>query len=222
MLYSTYDLSSFYTFGKRTLDLLSCSILLLIFSPIILMVAIAIKLDSKGPVFADTPKRVGKKGKQFYLYKFRTMINNAYFLLKTDPKFRKEYEEQQEGGNYKIKNDPRITRVGKFLRKHSIDEVPQLINVLRGEMSLVGPRPYYPEELERQQKNYPETKKYVEEVLSVKPGVTGFWQVSGRSELNFDQRIKMDASYAERKSLIYDIYIIFKTPSAMISGKGAL
>ena len=222
MLYSKDDLVSIYNFNKRTFDIFSSFILLLIFSPIILIVSLAIKIDSKGPVFADTHERVGKGGKLFYLFKFRTMIINAYNLLKTDPKFKKAYEEQQSGGNYKIKNDPRITKVGKFIRKHSLDEIPQLINVLRGEMSLVGPRPYYPEELEKQQIKYPETKKFVKEVLSVKPGITGFWQVSGRSELNFDKRIKMDASYAKNKSLLYDIYITLKTPWAMIAGKGAL
>jgi Sugar transferases involved in lipopolysaccharide synthesis len=150
------------------------------------------------------------------------MIVNAYQLLKTDPKLRKAYEEQQKGGNYKIKNDPRITKVGKFIRKHSLDEVPQLFNVLKGEMSLVGPRPYYPEELEKQQQHYPKTKSLVKEVLSVKPGITGRWQVSGRSEVNFDKRIQMDADYARRRSIFYDLWIILKTPWAMISGRGAL
>lgn len=150
------------------------------------------------------------------------MIVNAYQLLKTDPKLRKAYEEQQKGGNYKIKNDPRITKVGKFIRKHSLDEIPQLLNVLKGEMSLVGPRPYYPEELEKQQQRYPQTKNSVKEVLSVKPGITGRWQVSGRSEVNFDKRIQMDATYAKRRSVFYDLLIIAKTPWAMISGRGAL
>ena len=150
------------------------------------------------------------------------MILNVYYLLKTDPKFKKAYEEQQKGGNYKIKNDPRITRVGKFIRKYSFDEIPQFLNVLKGEMSLVGPRPYYPEELKQQQEYYPQTKHLVKEVLSVKPGITGFWQVSGRSELNFDKRIQMDAQYARKQSVLYDFWIIFKTPWAMISGKGAL
>jgi len=212
----------FYIVSKRMLDLVCSVVLLILFSPIIIIVALAIKLESKGPVLADTPKRVGKDGKLFYPYKFRSMIVKAYYLLKIDPKFRRAYEEQQMGGNYKIKNDPRITRVGKFIRKHSIDEIPQLINVLRGEMSLVGPRPYYPEELERQQKRYPKTKELVKEVLSVKPGITGYWQVSGRSELNFDKRIRIDAEYARRRSILFDIWIILKTPWAMISGKGAL
>lgn len=206
---------------KRIIDVISSSFLLLLFAPIIILVAIAIKMESKGPVLADTPRRVGKNNRFFYPYKFRSMIVNAYYLLKTDPKFKAAYEEQQKGGNYKIKNDPRITKVGKFIRKHSLDEIPQLLNVLKGEMSLVGPRPYYPEELEQQQKAYPKTKKLVQEVLSVKPGITGFWQVSGRSELKFDKRIQMDAEYARKKSILLDLWIIMKTPWAMVSGKGA-
>lgn len=211
-----------YNFVKRLIDIVSSLVLLIIFSPIILVVSIAIKTDSQGPVLADTPRRVGKDNKYFYPYKFRSMIVNAYYLLKTDPKFKAAYDEQQHGGNYKIKNDPRITKVGRFIRKYSLDEIPQLLNVLRGEMSLVGPRPYYPEELEKQQKIYPQTKELVKEVLSVKPGITGYWQVSGRSEVKFDKRIQMDADYAMKKSILLDIWIIFKTPWAMISGKGAL
>ncbi|HSW48255.1 MAG TPA: sugar transferase, partial [Candidatus Saccharimonadales bacterium] len=213
---------TFYILAKRMIDVLFSSLILLLFSPIIFVVTILIKMETPGPVLADTPKRVGKDGKLFYPYKFRSMISNAYQLLKTDPKFKKAYEEQQKGGNYKIKNDPRITKVGKFIRKHSLDEVPQLLNVLKGEMSLVGPRPYYPEELERQQVRYPQTKSMVKEVLSVKPGITGRWQVSGRSEVNFDKRIQMDAEYAKRRSVFYDLWIIIKTPWAMVSGRGAL
>lgn len=214
--------SPLYWFTKRAIDIVSSLILLTIFSPVALLVALAIKLDSKGPILADTPRRVGKDDHYFYPYKFRSMIVNAYYLLKTDPKFKAAYEEQQKGGNYKIKNDPRITTVGRFIRKYSLDEIPQLMNVLKGEMSLVGPRPYYPEELERQQKSYPQTREMVQEVLSVKPGITGSWQVSGRSEVKFDKRIQMDAEYARRKSIWLDILIILKTPWAMISGKGAL
>jgi lipopolysaccharide/colanic/teichoic acid biosynthesis glycosyltransferase len=210
-----------YLFTKRIIDIISSVLLLLLFLPIIIIVAIAIKLESKGPILADTPRRVGKDNKFFYPYKFRSMIVNAYYLLKTDPKFKAAYEEQQKGGNYKVKNDPRITRCGKIIRKFSLDEVPQLLNVLKGEMSLVGPRPYYPEELERQQQSYPQTKNLVKEVLSVKPGITGYWQVSGRSEVKFDKRIQMDADYARKQSIFLDLFIIFKTPWAMISGKGA-
>ncbi|MBI2590408.1 MAG: sugar transferase [Candidatus Blackburnbacteria bacterium] len=150
------------------------------------------------------------------------MIVNAYELLRTDPKFKKAYEEQQKGGNYKIKNDPRITPIGKIIRKYSIDEMPQLINVLKGEMSLVGPRPYYPEELKIQEHKYPETKQLIRETLSVKPGVTGYWQVSGRSDVPFDKRIAIDATYVRNLSFFLDLEIIFRTPWAMISGKGAV
>ena len=214
--------SLFFSFTKRLIDIVSSSLLLILFSPIIVIVAIAIKLESKGPVLADTPKRVGVNNRYFYPYKFRSMIVNAYYLLKTDPKFKAAYEEQQKGGNYKVKNDPRITGVGKVIRKYSLDEIPQLVNVFKGEMSLVGPRPYYPEELEKQQELYPQTKNLVKEVLSVKPGITGYWQVSGRSEVKFDRRIQMDADYAMKNSILLDLLIILKTPWAMISGKGAL
>lgn len=210
-----------YEVTKRAMDLSAAIVLSIIFFPVAVFTAIAIKLDTKGPVFADTPKRIGKDGKPFYPYKFRSMVVNAYYLLKTDPRMKKAYEEQQKGGNYKIKEDPRITKVGKFIRKYSIDEVPQLLNVLRGEMSIVGPRPCYPEELEKQQKLYPKTKTVIKDVLSVKPGITGYWQVSGRSNVNFDKRIEMDAYYARKKSLLLDLYILLKTPWAMISGKGA-
>lgn len=210
-----------YDLVKRTIDIVGSLILLVIFSPVILATSIIIKITSKGPIFADTPKRVGKEGKLFYPYKFRSMIVNAYELLRTDPRFKKAFEEQQKGGNYKIKNDPRVTPIGKFIRKHSIDEVPQLINVLRGEMSIVGPRPYYPDELETQQKNFPNTRPLVKEVLNAKPGITGYWQVTGRSEVNFDKRIEMDAYYARKRSILLDILILIKTPWIMLTGKGA-
>ena len=210
-----------YEITKRLSDLVLATLLVIIFFPLAIATAVAIKVDSGGPIFADTPKRVGKNGRLFYPYKFRSMIVNAYHLLKTDPKFKSAYEEQQKGGNYKIKNDPRVTRVGHFIRKYSIDEIPQLLNVLKGEMSVVGPRPCYPEELAKQQKLFPETKKLIKDVLSVKPGITGYWQVSGRSNVNFDKRIEMDADYARRKSIFLDFVILAKTPWSMISGKGA-
>lgn len=210
-----------YKITKRTIDVVGAAVLLIIFLPVILITAIAIKFTSKGPIFADTPKRVGKEGKLFYPFKFRSMIENAHELLKTDPRFKKLYEEYKKS-SYKLHEDPRVTKVGKFIRKHSIDEIPQLLNVLRGDMSIVGPRPYYPDELKNQQKRYPHTKKLVKEVLSVRPGITGYWQVTGRSEVNFDKRIEMDAYYARKKSIWIDILIILKTPWAMISGKGAV
>jgi len=141
--------------------------------------------------------------------------------LRVDPKFRKLYEKYKKN-SYKLKDDPRITRVGRFLRRFSLDELPQILNVLKGEMSLVGPRAYYNDELANQQKVYPETTEYVQEILTAKPGITGYWQVSGRSEVNFDKRVKMDANYLRKKSVWQDMMIILKTPWAMLSGKGAL
>ncbi len=211
-----------YDFIKRIIDVVGAIVLLVFFLPVVLITAVVIKLTSKGPIFADTPKRVGRGGTLFYPYKFRSMIVNAYNLLRTDPKFKKAFEEQQEAGNYKIQNDPRVTSVGHFIRKYSIDEIPQLINVLKGEMSLVGPRPYYPEELELQQEKYPETKRLVTNVLSIKPGVTGLWQVSGRSAIKFDKRIALDSYYAENKNFLMDLGILLKTPWAMVSGSGAV
>jgi lipopolysaccharide/colanic/teichoic acid biosynthesis glycosyltransferase len=213
--------SDFYELAKRLMDVACSSILIVIFSPVILIVSLAIKLDSEGPVFADTPERVGKNGKLFKMYKFRSMIENAHEILRENPKFIKLYDRYKKN-SFKLKDDPRITRVGHFIRKHSLDEVPQLFNVLRGDMSLVGPRAYYPDELREQQKKYPQTKEAVSIVLSIKPGITGYWQVSGRSEINFDKRIEMDATYVRKRSVIYDLWIILKTPWAMISGQGAL
>jgi lipopolysaccharide/colanic/teichoic acid biosynthesis glycosyltransferase len=211
----------YFEYTKRFIDLVGGILLLIFFSPIFLITAVAVRITSPGPIFADTPKRVGKDGKLFHLFKFRSMIVNAHRLLKRDPKFKKLYQDYKRS-SYKLHEDPRVTKVGKFIRKYSIDEVPQFINVIRGEMSIVGPRAYYPDELVEQQDRYPHTKKLVKEVLSVKPGITGYWQVSGRSEINFDKRIEMDAYYARKKSLVFDILIMLKTPWAMISGKGAI
>jgi|SRR3989338_5978378 len=206
---------------KRLMDIVLTTILILIFLPICIVTVIAILLDSKGPVLADTPERVGTNGKRFKMYKFRSMVQNAHELLRDDPKFATLYEKYKKG-SYKLRDDPRITPVGRFIRKHSIDEIPQLLNVMRGEMSIVGPRAYYPDELRAQQEKYPHTKELVSVVLSVRPGITGAWQVSGRSEVNFDKRIQIDADYVRQKSILYDIIILLKTPWAMISGRGAL
>jgi lipopolysaccharide/colanic/teichoic acid biosynthesis glycosyltransferase len=221
MPYTEIKKSGLYELLKRCIDIIFSLTLLLIFSPIILIVSLAIKLDSKGPVLADTPERVGKNGNLFKMYKFRSMIENAHSILRNNPKYTKLFYEYKKG-SYKLKDDPRITKVGHFIRRHSIDEVPQLINILKGDMSLVGPRAYYPDELRDQQKKYPKTQNAVKVVLSIKPGLTGYWQVSGRSEINFDKRIEMDATYVRKRSIIYDLWIILKTPWAMVSGKGAL
>lgn len=218
---NTLHRSIYYEITERIIDIILSIFLLTIFSPIIVIIAIAIKLDSNGPILADTPQRVGKNGRLFKMYKFRSMVENAHDMLRDNPKYAKLYDAYKKG-SYKLKDDPRITRTGRFIRKHSLDEIPQLFNILGGEMSLVGPRAYYPDELKEQQRKYPQTIDSVKVVLSVKPGLTGFWQVSGRSEINFDKRIKMDAQYVGKRSLLYDLLIIAKTPWAMISGKGAL
>lgn len=219
MTYTSIKKSKVYEITKRTIDVVFSIILIILFSPIFLLVAIAIKLESKGPVLADTPPRVGKYGKTFKMYKFRSMVQNAHHLLREDPKYAQLYNIYKKS-SYKLRHDPRTTTVGKFIRKYSLDELPQFFNVLSGEMSIVGPRAYYPDELEEQQKKYPKTRGSVKVVLSVRPGITGFWQVSGRSEINFDKRIEMDAWYVKKRSIAYDLWIIFKSPWAMLSGKG--
>lgn len=206
---------------KRVFDVILALFLLVIFWPIYICTAIAIKLTSHGPLFADVPERVGQNTKSFKMFKFRSMINNAHELLRTDPGLAKLYDEYKKS-SYKLTNDPRITGVGKFIRKHSLDEIPQLLNVVKGEMSIVGPRAYYKDELEEQQKKYPHTKGLVKKVLSVKPGITGLWQVSGRSQINFDKRIGLDAYYVDGISLLTDLKIILKTPWIMLTGRGAI
>lgn len=207
-----------YVFLKRLIDIVGSLAAVLILSPLLILVAIAIKLDSSGPVLADTPMRAGKNGKLFRIYKFRSMVQNAQEILDNDPKLLAAYKKN----SYKIFNDPRITRVGKILRRFSIDEFPQFFNILRGEMSLVGPRAYYPYELEEQQEKYPASKKFVKIILSGKPGLTGLWQVTGRSQINFDKRVKMDAQYVKKRSVFYDLWIMLKTIPAVLSGKGAV
>lgn len=215
----------FFEITKRIIDIVASSILLVVFSPIMLVTAIAIKLTSPGTVMVEkdnrTAQRVGKNGKIFYHYKFRSMISYGYDAIKNDPKYKKLYEEYKRS-NFKLSKDPRVTKVGKFIRKYSIDETPQFLNVLKGEMSLVGPRPCFSEELEEQKRKYPEAEKFIKEALKVKPGITGYWQVNGRSDVDFDKRIEMDAYYAKKKSIIFDILILLKTPWAMISGRGAV
>ena len=215
----------FYTVTKRIMDIILSTILIIVFFPVMILTAIIISITSPGPVLVEKTnshmKRIGKNGKIFRLYKFRSMAVNADYLLTKDPRFKKLYNEYKKS-SFKLHEDPRVTKFGKFMRKYSIDETPQFFNVLKGEMSLVGPRPYHADEIEEQQIRYPGTHKFVVETQTVKPGITGQWQVTGRSNINFDKRIEMDALYARKKSLWTDIAIILKTPIAMISGAGAV
>jgi exopolysaccharide production protein ExoY len=214
-----------YDFVKRTMDIVASVILIIVFLPVMILTAIIIKITAPGPILVEPGnshmRRIGKDGKIFRLYKFRSMPVNSDSILSSDPKFKTLYDEWKRS-NFKLHQDPRVTKFGKFIRKYSIDETPQLFNVLIGDMSLVGPRPYHAQELVEQQKVYPHTARFVKETQTVKPGITGFWQVTGRSSINFDKRIEMDAEYARKKSLITDLLIILKTPFAMISGKNAV
>lgn len=214
-----------YDIVKRIIDIVASVVLIIVFSPIMLVTSIIIKLTSKGPVLVEPTnahmRRIGKNGKIFRLFKFRSMPVNADSLLTNDPRFKKLYNEYKRS-SFKLHDDPRVNKFGKFIRKYSIDETPQFFNVLKGDMSLVGPRPYHADELTEQQKIYSGTEEFVKETQTVKPGITGYWQVSGRSSVNFDKRIEMDAHYARRKSLLMDIIIILKTPFAMISGRNAV
>lgn len=210
----------FYDFSKRFLDIIGSLAGMVILFPVFLITAISIKLDSKGPIMADTPMRIGKNGELFKMYKFRSMVVGAWDLLQKNPDLLKKYK--RNSYKLEIHEDPRITRVGRFIRKTSIDELPQLLNILKGEMSLVGPRAYYPFELEEQQRKYPKSREFVKIILSSKPGLTGLWQVSGRSDINFDARVEMDAIYVQRRSVLYDLYLVLRTIPAVLTGRGAV
>src|SRR3990170_385503 len=192
-----------YNVFKRLADIFGSIVGLIFLAPLLLLVALAIKLDSLGPVMADTPMRAGKDGKLFKIYKFRSMVQNAHEILEKNPKLLEEYKRN----SYKIFNDPRVTRVGRFIRKFSIDEFPQFFNIIKGEMSLVGPRAYYPYELEEQQKKHPQTSQFVDVIFHSKPGLTGVWQISGRSAINFDKRVEIDAKYVKTRNIFYDIWL---------------
>lgn len=200
---------------KRTIDILSSLILLLIFSPILICVSLFIKFTSPGPIIFKQ-KRVGQN-REFFMYKFRSMRvgDNDKFLKDNYPKLWEKYK----ANDWKLSanEDPRITPIGKFIRATSIDEMPQFINVLKGEMSLVGPRAYRDTELHEYAEKYPQTKKYIAIIRTAKPGITGLWQVSGRNDLPFEKRAKMDADYINDRSIRQEIGIIFKTPMAMFS-----
>lgn len=200
----------FYLFVKRVTDILGALIGLILLSPIFLIVAIAIKLDSKGPIiFGHTRKGLG--GKDIKVYKFRTMYENSKEIFDNFT----EEQKQEFYKNFKLDNDPRITKIGNFLRKSSIDELPQLINILNGSMSIVGPRPI----VEKEIAIYSE---YAPKLFSVVPGLTGYWQANGRSDTTYQERIKMDMYYIDNRSLGLDLKIIFKTFSSVIKGEGAI
>ncbi len=219
-LFQQQDMRRFSHWMKRAMDILGSFGALIVLSPLFVAISLAIKLNSRGPIlFRQT--RLGQHGVPFTFLKFRSMETA------NDPGIHREYVKRFISGEldsrqvqgcqtiYKIQEDPRVTRVGRFLRKHSLDELPQFMNVLRGEMSLVGPRPAIPYELE----NYDLWHR--RRLLDVKPGITGLWQVNGRSRVKFDDMVRLDLRYASNWSLWLDIKILLQTPRAVIAGEGA-
>ncbi len=198
--------------AKRALDILGAGVGLLLLGPLFLVLALLVRADG-GAAFYSHP-RVGRGGKMFGCLKFRSMVIDSQArleaLLERDPAARAEWEATR-----KLKNDPRVTRIGRFLRSTSLDELPQLFNVLRGEMSLVGPRPVQQSELER---FYGAAATHY---MAVRPGITGLWQVSGRSETSYDTRVALDVAYVSSQSLWADIIILLRTPLAVLSRRGA-
>ena len=195
---------------KRILDVLLSTIGLVVLSPVFLLIAILIKIGSKGPTFFKH-KRIGKNGKEIYIYKFRTMVENAEDLIK---QFTPEQMEEFKT-NFKLENDPRITKIGKFLRKTSFDELPQLLNIIKGELSIIGPRPVIAEELEKYGINK-------EKFLSVTPGLTGYWAANGRSTTTYEQRMEMELYYVDNMSFKLDLKIFFKTILSVMKKEGAI
>ena len=197
-----------YEIFKRIIDIIGAGLGLILLSPIIAIVTCAVKFTSKGPVFFSQ-KRVGKNGELFEMYKFRSMVVNAEEL-----KENLEDQNEMSGPMFKIKDDPRVTKVGKFIRKTSIDELPQLWNILKGDMSLVGPRPSLPKEVEQ-------FDNWMFKRLSVRPGLTCYWQVSGRNNIDFEDWMKLDVKYVEERNLWIDIKLIFKTVFVLFGDKNA-
>ena len=198
-----------YLFLKRLIDIVGSGLGILILIPVFLIIGILIKLeDPKGSVFFSQ-KRNGLNGKEFNMYKFRSMVHNAEDLLESLMS-----KNEMDGPVFKIKDDPRITKIGKFIRKTSLDELPQLFNVLKGDMSLVGPRPPIPREVIQY-------NKYQYQRLLVKPGITCYWQISGRNNIDFDEWVELDLKYIKERNLFKDIYIILMTLPVLLDDKNA-
>ena len=199
---------SLYEVIKRLIDVVCSFMGVLLLSPLFIIIAIIIKTTSKGPVFFSQ-KRVGKNGREFDMYKFRSMVVNAEEL-----KEKLAAQNEMSGPMFKMKDDPRVTKVGKFIRKTSIDELPQLWNVLKGDMSLVGPRPSLPKEVAQ-------FEDWMYKRLEVKPGLTCYWQVSGRNNIDFEDWMKLDIKYVDERSTWIDIKLIFKTVGVLFGDKNA-
>lgn len=198
-----------YLVFKRMFDITTAVIAVITLSPLFFIIAILIKLTSPGPVFF-TQQRCGQDGRMFQCHKFRTMVPDAIGLLERDPELKMVYTEQ-----WKLSRDPRITTVGRVLRKTSLDELPQLWNVIKGDMSIVGPRPVQPDEMRM---HY---GRNAAEVTVARPGMTGLWQISGRSTLPYEQRVAIDLDYVRRRSMVFDLLIILRTVPALLTARGA-
>ena len=202
-----------YLFVKRFLDILFSLIGFIFLIPVFVIVKIAYLLTGDTDPITFSQERIGKDGKVFKLYKFRTMVKNADYvllaMLSVDKKMKQEYEK-----NKKLKNDPRITKIGKFLRKTSLDELPQVVNVLKGEMSLIGNRPYLPREME-------DMGLYFNDIVKTKPGLTGYWQVNGRSSTDFETRLVFEKYYSNNRSFALDTLIFIKTFKALLFDRSA-
>jgi exopolysaccharide biosynthesis polyprenyl glycosylphosphotransferase len=206
--FNRYKRSFKYYFIKRLIDIIGSLCGIIVLSPLLLIVSLLIKLESKGPIFFSQ-KRVGLNDKEFNMYKFRSMIVNAEELLD-----KLKDKNEMTGPMFKMKNDPRITIIGKFLRRTSIDELPQLFNVLKGEMSLVGPRPNLPKEVAM-------FNEYHKLKLLAKPGLTCYWQVMGRSNIDFEEWMKLDIKYIEERSFWVDLKLIFRTVGVLFGDENA-
>ena len=207
-IFTVREPSKLYYTVKRLLDIVLSILGIVFLAPVFLCIALSIKIDDGGPVL-HFREIIGKHGKRFYALKFRTMITDADTYLAKHPELMQKFKQ-----NMKLSQDPRITRTGRFLRKTSLDELPQLFNVLVGQMSLVGPRIIHPSELAR----YGE---YGQKRLSVKPGITGLWQISGRQHISYDERVQLDMRYIDTRSFIVDLVILVKTLKVFIVHTGA-
>lgn len=200
---------------KRLMDVFIALVGIVSFSPLIVLLCLAIYLEDRGSPFYNQI-RIGKDRRPFRLLKLRSMVINADEILFNDLEFLKKL---RTGAN-KLEDDPRITRVGKLIRKYSLDELPQFFNVLEGSMSVIGPRAYRPDELDDFEAKHLEARDEIEAILSVRPGITGLWQVTGRSKISFDERVAIEARYGRSCSLALDLWIMFRTPGVVLKGEG--
>ena len=207
---------------KRVFDIILSIVFLLLFSPLLCLASLLIFLTDRKGVFVKEPLRYGLGGKEFRMFKFRTMIPNAYRELLGNPKYAKLKSKWERNSNkLRVNEDPRVTWIGRILRKTDIDELPQLLNVLVGQMSIVGPRPTYKTEIEAHLKKYPKDEKYLKDIFLIRPGITGIWQVSGRNKISLHKRLPMEVEYARNLNFCDDFKILIKTPKVVLTRGGA-